>query len=132
MGFNVYVTLPLLVKVFGYMPWSWIGSAEDLPAGVALQWSRWCRDPDYLLGDRSLPLQRFADFKAPVLAYSIDDDKWGTRRAVDAMMSAYPNVERRYIDPSRYGLLELGHVGYFRPESADVWAEGIEWLHGLC
>ena len=32
-GFNVYVTLPLLVKAFGYVPWSRIGSAEDLPAG---------------------------------------------------------------------------------------------------
>ena len=63
-----------------------------------------------------------------MLAYSIDDDKWGTRRAVDAMMAAYPNVERRYIDPARYGIKKLGHLGYFRPVARDTWAEGIEWL----
>ena len=130
-GFNVSITLPLLVKLFGYMPWSWIGSAEDLPAGVALQWSNWCRNPEYLLGDDSLPLERFATFNAPVLAYSIDDDKWGTRRAVDAMMSAYPNVERRTIDPARYGIRTLGHFGYFRPVARDTWPEGIEWLKGV-
>ena len=130
-GINVYLTLPLLVSTLGYVPWSWIGSAEDLPRGVALQWSRWCRDRNYLLGDHSLPLERFKRFVAPVLAYSIEDDKWGTRRAVDAMMSSYPTVERRYIDPARYGLKKLGHLGYFRPEARDTWAEGIAWLEGL-
>ena len=60
--------------------WSWFSSAEDLPKGVALQWSRWCRDRQYLLGDNALPLHRYDTFTAPVLAYSFSDDKWGTRR----------------------------------------------------
>ena len=124
----MHVTLPLVANTFGYVPWSRLGSAEDLPRGVALEWSRWCRDPKYLLGDTTLPLRRFADFDAPVLAYSIDDDKWGTRRAIDAMMSAYPKVERRYIDPARYGLKSIGQLGYFRPEARDAWAEGFTWL----
>ena len=123
---HVHLTLPGSAKLFGYMPW--LGTAEDLPKGVALEWARWGRHPDYLLGDTTLPLERFADFKAPVLAYSIDDDKWGTRRAVDAMMSAYPNVERRYIDPERYGLKSIGHLGYFRPGARDAWQEGFAWL----
>jgi predicted alpha/beta hydrolase len=127
-GFHVHVTLPLVANMFGYVPWSRLGSAEDLPKGVALEWSRWCRDPKYLLGDNTLPLERFAGFRAPVLAYSIDDDKWGTRRAIDAMMCAYPNVERRYIDPAHYGLKSLGHLGYFRPAARDAWEEGIAWL----
>ena len=126
---HVFVTLPLLAHVFGYMPWSWISSAEDLPKGAALEWSRWCRDPQYVLGDRSLPLARFADFNAPVLAYSIDDDKWGTSRSVDAMMSAYPNVERRHLIPAEQGLESLGHFGYFRPGARALWDEVVEWLH---
>ena len=130
-AFHMHVTFPLLAYGFGYLPWSRFGASEDLPKGVALEWSRWCRDRDYLLGDDSLPLHRYVDFKAPVLAYSIDDDKWGTPAAVDAMMSAYPNVERRHIDPSHHGLQSLGHFGYFRPEARAAWAAGIAWLKAL-
>lgn len=128
-AFHVHVTLPLLSTVFGYMPWSWFGSAEDLPKGAALEWSRWCRDPLYLLGDDTLPLDRYAEFSAPVLAYSIDDDKWGTRPAVDAMMSAYPNVERRHVEPAQHGLKFVGHFGYFRPTARHLWADGITWMN---
>ena len=126
--FHVHVTLPLLAHVLGYMPWSWVAGGEDLPKGAALEWSRWCRDRDYLLGDDTLPLERFKDFEAPVLAYSIDDDKWGTARSVDAMMSAYPNVERQHLVPGDYDLDAIGHFGYFRPAAKALWTDSIEWL----
>ncbi len=128
---HVHVTLPLLSHLFGYMPWSKVSAAEDLPKGVALQWSRWCRDPKYLLGDTSLPLERYDEFAAPVLAYSIDDDKWGTARSVDAMMSAYPNLERRHIEPTSHGIESLGHFGYFRPQAQRLWNEVVCWLDEL-
>ena len=124
----MYVTFPLLTRVVGYMPWSWLGNSLDLPKAAALEWSRWCRDPDYLLGDDSLPLERFAGFAAPVLAYSIGDDKWGTIPAVNAMMSAYPNLERRHIDPQDHGIASIGHFGYFRPVSQSLWSDAIGWL----
>ena len=128
---HVHVTLPLLAHACGYMPWALLGSGEDLPKGVALEWSRWCRDPLYLLGDDTLPLQRFAEFDAPVLAYSIDDDKWGTVQAVNAMMSAYPTVERRHIVPAEYNLAQLGHFGYFRPQAEALWLDAVDWMNGI-
>jgi predicted alpha/beta hydrolase len=130
-GFHVYATLPLLARVLGYMPWSWVGGGEDLPRGVALEWAAWCRDRRYLLGDRTLPLARFRDFSGPVLAYSFGDDKWGTPAAVDAMMQAYPNLERRRVEPREAGLRRLGHVGYFRPAAAALWADTIRWFDAL-
>ncbi|MDX1572327.1 MAG: alpha/beta fold hydrolase [Xanthomonadales bacterium] len=129
-GLHVHVTLPLLSRLFGYMPWSRLNGGLDLPKGVALEFARWCRDPDYLLGDRSLPLHRYRQFTAPVLAYSFGDDKWGTRESVDAMMKAYPNVERRHVEPAEAGLDRIGHVGFFRPASKNLWAEAIDWLAG--
>ncbi|MEM9334462.1 MAG: alpha/beta fold hydrolase [Pseudomonadota bacterium] len=125
---HVHVTLPLAAHLFGYVPWSRMGSAEDLPKGVALDWSRWCRDRKYVLGDDSLPLERYASFRAPVLAYSIDDDKWGTRPAVEAMMQAYPNLRRRHIVPAEHGFEQLGHFGYFRKSASALWQDGIDWL----
>ena len=126
--FYVTVLMPLLTRIVGYFPWSWFGSAEDLPAGVAQQWTRWCRQPGYLLDDSRLPLDRYATFSAPVLAYSIDDDAWGTARSVDAMMGAYPNVTRRHIVPAHHGLQKVGHFGFFRPTAQPLWQDVLLWL----
>lgn len=124
---HVHVTLPVLASTFGYMPWSRFGSAEDLPKDAALEWARWCRSPRYLLDDATLPLDRYKHFTAPVLAYSFGDDKWGTAKAVDAMMTAYPNLERRHVDPREVGQA-IGHFGFFRPNASALWEEPIAWL----
>jgi predicted alpha/beta hydrolase len=126
--FVVTVAIPLLAHLIGYFPWSWFGPGEDLPKGVALEWARWCRYPNYLLDDKSLPLERYRSFTAPVLAYSIDDDDWGTSRAVDDMMRAYGSVTRRHIAPADYGLERLQHMGFFRDGAEPIWREVVEWL----
>ena len=128
--FHVHVTLPLLASTLGYMPWSKVGSAEDLPKGAALEWSRWCRSPNYLFDDDSLPLERFRSFEAPVLAYSFADDTWGTRRSVDNLMRHYPHVERRHVDPraDEVGVSKIGHFGYFRPDASSLWPEAVAWM----
>lgn len=126
-----WLTLPVLSRLVGYLPWSLVGGGVDIPKGVAIEWARWCRDPQYLLGDKTLPLERYPKFKAPVLAYSIEDDPWGTPRAVDAMMRVYPNIERRHLVPSEYGLDRIGHLGFFRPGSELLWQNAIEWLDVL-
>jgi predicted alpha/beta hydrolase len=125
---HTHVTLPLLSRLMGYMPMKAIGAGEDMPAGAALEWARWCRHPDYLLGDPSLPLDRYARFTAPVLAYSIGDDKWGTASSVDAMMRVYPRVERRHVEPAQLGLDRIGHMGFFRPASRALWTDAVAWL----
>lgn len=126
--FYVTVAIPVLSRIVGYLPLSWFGSGADLPQGVALEWSRWCRSPNYLLDHGDLPLERYRSFAAPVLAYSIDDDDWGSARAVDDMMRAYPNVTRRHIRPGDFGLTQLQHMGFFRDGSQPIWQETLRWL----
>lgn len=128
--FHAHVSLPVLAHLCGYAPWRRLRLGEDLPKAAALQWAGWLRKREYLLGDDSLPLERYESFVAPVLAYSFADDKWGTARAVDAMMKAYPNVERRHVTAAEYGLSSIGHVGFFRPRSKVLWDEVIAWLEG--
>ncbi len=124
-----YLFLPFVTRLFGYFPWSKFASGCDLPKGVALQWAQWCRNSDYLFGDSRLPLERYRNFCAPVLAYSIDDDNWGTAKAVDALMHrAYANVDRQHIVPSDYGLQKLGHMGFFRQGSERLWQDVLDWL----
>lgn len=127
-GFHQYVTMPMLSRAVGFMPWSTVGAGEDLPKGVATEWARWGRMRRYLLDDATLPLERFGEFTAPVLAYSFDDDAWGTAASVDAMMSAYPNLERRHIVPAEHGLDTIAHMGFFKPSSEALWADVADWF----
>ena len=128
MRIAAHFVMPPVTRLFGYFPWSKFSSAQDLPKDAALQWASWCRDPDYILGDDALPLERYQDFTAPVLAYSIDDDGWGTAKSVEAMMSAYPNVEYQHLVPKDEGIDSLGHFGYFRPKSEPIWQQTLDWL----
>jgi predicted alpha/beta hydrolase len=123
-----WLALPLLPRIVGVMPMRRLGMGEDLPRGVALEWGRWCRNRDYLLGDSTLPLERYRHFTAPVLAYSFGDDDWGSARSVAAMMRAYPNVELRHVEPADFGLARIGHLGFFRPGSEALWRDAIGWL----
>lgn len=128
---HTWVTLPMLSYLFGYLPWGSLFGGMNIPRNIALEWARWARNPLYVLGDETLPLHRYRQFTAPVLAYSIEDDNWGTARSVDAMMSAYPNTERRHLDPADYGLKSIGHMGFFRQGSESLWQEAIAWLGDL-
>ncbi len=129
--FHTYITIPALSRLFGFLPWGKLFGGVDVPRKIALEWARWSRNPRYLLGDESLPLHRYQRFTAPVLAYSIDDDNWGTPQAVDALMSAYPDVEFRHLVPSAYGLETIGHMGFFRKGSEALWEETIGWMNGI-
>lgn len=127
---HMHLTFPLLANLLGYVPMSRLGAGEDLPKGVALEWAAWCRRRGYLRDDPTLPVERYRAFRAPVLAYSFADDAWGTRRSVDAMMSAYPRLTRRHITPAEVGLRAIGHFGFFRPAAAALWPAVVAWLNG--
>jgi predicted alpha/beta hydrolase len=128
-GRHMRFTVPTMARLSGYMPWSRFGNGEDLPKGVALQWSRWATDPQYLLGDDTLPLDRYADFAAPVLSYTIGDDPWLPTEGDDTMMAAYPNLTERCIDPTDAGVPPIGHVGYFKESSGPLWPDLVAWFN---
>lgn len=127
-GFHTYLTLPLLARLMGYVPWSRFSKAEDLPKGVAQQWSSWCRTPGYLFDDDTLPIHRYDEFQAKILAYSVEDDHWGTAQAVDEVHAHYPHVTRKHLDPATDGLPAVGHFGYFSRRNEARWGEAIDWL----
>lgn len=125
---HMHFTFPVVTRILGYFPWSKLGAAQDLPGGVALEWARWCRHPRYLLGDASLEVHRYRDFRCPVLAYSFADDDWGTAQSVEAMMRAYPNLQRRHVHPREVGVKAIGHFGFYRPVCQPLWEEARDWL----
>jgi predicted alpha/beta hydrolase len=129
--FFVHVVFPLTSHIFGYLPWSRFVSGEDLPKGAALEWARWARSPDYLFGDRTLhSLRNVKSFTAPILAYSFEDDVWGSKRSVDDVMRRYEaaSVERRHKTPEDVGGARIGHLGFFLPGAEVLWDEVDQWL----
>ncbi|QSQ12527.1 alpha/beta hydrolase family protein [Myxococcus landrumensis] len=130
MGLTWKVLMPTLVRAFGKLP-GWAGTAEDLPAGVAEQWARWCLSPDYLLSEGGEPRREaYASLYLPLRAYSFADDEMAPRAAVEHLLSFYADslMEHRHVSPKDLGRA-IGHFGFFRETFRDtLWCEATEWL----
>jgi predicted alpha/beta hydrolase len=124
--------VPGLTRAFSYLPTARLGAGENLPSGVAFEWARWCRSPEFFVDVRGRPLEtRFAQVRVPVLAYSFSDDKFAPPKAVDALVELYTNaqVERRRLTPAAIGVRTVGHFGFFRPAiGGRVWNDVASWL----
>ena len=123
---------PLLVGTTGYLAWSKFRMGEDLPRDVYRQWRRWCQWPRYFFEDPELPglAEEFARVRTPIRAINATDDHWAPPASRDAFMQAYCNahVEKVTLDPRKFGMRSIGHIGYFRPRAEALWQETLEWF----
>lgn len=121
--------VPAIVGAAGYLPGR-AGLGVDLPGGVALEWARWCRHPEYLVGHVDGAAERFARWDRPTLLYSFTDDPFAPRRAVEALVArlAGAPLDHRRIAPRDLGADELGHFGFFRPRAARLWPDAARFL----
>lgn len=126
-----YLVLPASVAVLGYFPGRRVGS-QDLPGGIAKQWSRWCRNPHYVSDDHGAPWRPFNDrVRARIRLYSFSDDPIAPERAASALLDYYPNATREHLHrtPQELGMKHVGHFGWFRPSTPEpVWAAAADWL----
>lgn len=125
------VLLPAATRAAGYFPGALLRQGEDLPAGVALEWAGWCRNPRYLVGALGLG-ERAAAFTAPLrLVAMADDGLYAPRRAAEALLELYPNARRElaWIEPRALGAPRIGHFGFFRERFRDtLWQDAADWL----
>lgn len=128
-----YLLVPLAVWLLGYFPSRRMGfGGEDLPAGVAREWARWCRTPHYMSDESGAPLRpHFGAVRAPIHAYSFSDDPYATARSVDALLAFYGNAptSHAHLRPEQAGAPTVGHFGFFRDGwCRPLWSETAEWL----
>ncbi|MHA1537397.1 MAG: alpha/beta hydrolase family protein [Alphaproteobacteria bacterium] len=131
-GLLMHVFMPILTPLFGYFPSRFFGLGEPLPKGVALEWARWCRHPDYLLGMQDGPGRSHVEaFAGPVRAYSIADDGIAPERPVAVWLDWFAGAERehRHIRPGEVGERAIGHFRVFKlgPDSP-LWREMLAWI----
>ena len=128
-----HVAMPVATALLGYFPGRRLGWLEDLPAGVANEWSfrRARMELSYPEEKRALYLRRFSSVSAPILAISVSDDEIATPRAVGRALDYYEGCERSavHLSPSDLGYEQIGHFGLFHARhAAGFWLDTLLWL----
>jgi predicted alpha/beta hydrolase len=123
--------LPATSRLLGYAPLRVIRFGEDLPAGVAVQWGRWCRRPGYVANGFGREIERhyYDEFRAPILALRASDDRIATAANVQDLLRLFPKAptETRTLDARSTGG-SIGHVGFFRRAHSNLWPILTEWF----
>ena len=127
-----HLAMPAVTRAVGYFPGRRFGLPEDLPAGVARDWSQRRRPEPWwnLRGADGLPdrariaevVARFDAFRAETLVVSLADDPFATREATARIAALFRNcaIRERSIDPRAAGLPRVGHFGFFRSRMRDA------------
>ena len=125
------LVLPAATHLAGYFPGGRLPEGEDLPAGVALEWARWCHHPRYLVGALGLE-SRAAAYHGPLRLLSMADDLvYAPAAAAQGLLDLYPNArkEHLWIEPREAGAARIGHFGFFRERFRDtLWERAAAWL----
>ncbi|MCG2842615.1 alpha/beta fold hydrolase [Sandaracinobacter sp. RS1-74] len=128
-----HVAMPALTFACGYFPGRRLGWLEDLPAGVALEWSfrRSRFERSHPRAERSRALDRMSAVTAPILAVAVSDDELGTAAAIRRALNYYTGAARSAVllRPPDYGRDRIGHFGMFHDShAAGFWLDTLLWL----
>lgn len=128
-----HVAMPIVTALCGYFPGRRLGWLEDLPPGVAHEWS--FRGPRM---QRSSPraerdglVARFAAVRAPILAVAMHDDEFATPNAVRRGLGYYTGSAHLHVRlaPADLGFADVGHFGLFHTRHRDgFWRQSLIWL----
>jgi len=130
-----FFLVPLATRLCGYFPGRRLKKVGNLPAGVIMQWRKWCLNPRYSVGAEGETVRlRYANVTFPVLALSITDDELMTLRGTHSLINLYENAPREVqcIAPADLAVRRIGHFGPFRREhEALLWPRIGQWLTSL-
>lgn len=126
-----HVLVPVSARLFGRLP-GWMTGGVDVPRRVAVEWARAGRQPGYIRGrHRRASDRNFSRMRGDVLAFSITDDPYAPRPAVEALMEWYGADRRdlRVLSPADAGVRSIGHFGWFREGCGRrAWEDVARWL----
>lgn len=128
-----HVLVPVATALCGYFPGGRLGVVGDLPRGVILQWSRWCRHPEYAVGAEGETMRElYRRVRLPLLAISLTDDEYMSESNVAVLHGFYVNARRdlRRIAPADHGVTRIGHFGFFREDlGGRLWPAMLDWVN---
>ena len=125
-----YLLQPLTTTTLGYLP-GWTYGGKHLPAGVAWDWARWCRHPEYICRLGAHVCEGFARLRYPVRFYSFTDDLFAPAGTVEALMRYFTAARAEHVRlrPADVDAARVGHFGFFRPAVQNtLWRDALAWL----
>lgn len=114
-----YGAIPAWTRALGYVP-ARVGLGDGLPGGVAAEWGRWCRSPNYLLDHVPDARARFARVTSPFRVFAVSDDGYIPPPAVAPLAEVLPAATLEVVDAAGTPG-GLGHFGLFRPRARSRW-----------
>ena len=119
------ILIPLTNMLMGYTPAQWMGMGEPLPKGVARQWAEWCNGSCYvkMAFGKEIKEHWFDDITLPMKWAFATDDDIANQPNVEEMITVFPSAESTHLklEPSVYGLKEIGHMRFFSRSSKSLW-----------
>lgn len=127
-----YLIVPLATRLCGYFPGKRLGIIGNVPAGVMLQWRKWCLNPEYSVGAEGEAVRRsYAQVRFPMVALAMADDEMLTLRSVQSLLALYTNAPHvlRSVEPAEVNLRRIGHFGMFKEEQLGrMWPQLQQYL----
>lgn len=104
-------------------------------AAAARQWSCWGREKDYLFNSKfGFDLAPWKVFDNPILSYGFTDDIMASEAAVNGLLKEFKAaheldlIDKRIINPKTIGLETIGHFGFFKAQSKQLWQDTTTWI----
>jgi predicted alpha/beta hydrolase len=123
---------PFCIALFGYVPGKKIGLGEDIPAGVAQQWAKWCLSKGYVENSfgNEITEHFYNEINLPILAVTPSDDQIATEFNVADFMRLLPQakIEHLILKPANFNLEIIDHLNFFRRKSRILWPIATEWF----
>ncbi|MEQ8687264.1 MAG: alpha/beta fold hydrolase [Imperialibacter sp.] len=126
------VSLPLSSNALGYMPGIVVGGGPPLPKDAALEWRSWGLHPQGIWKDDKAVKEKFEALTIPIHFVGVNDDHMmAPPRAVKFLQTQYSNAQTTHqqLNPSDFGLKEIGHFGFFRSRFKDkLWHLPVDFF----
>jgi len=126
-----FLFIPLSTYFFGYATAKRIKQGEDLPKGVALEWRKWCINPNYFEDEFNKTLNPlfFDKINIPLKSIQISDDPIANEITSNKLLKYYKNAKISIdkVSVEELGVKKIGHFGYFsRKLKQTLWNKLID------
>lgn len=120
-----YVIIPVMVRLYGFLPGFSYGGKYNLQKAIAFDWARMAKTDDGLYGKTESSKASYTSCNVPSLFISFDnDDLLAPQSSVKALMSQYGSQKKQHthLSLSQFQDVNNPHFGYFRNQNSNLWS----------